>query len=301
MNLLQLIAILNPPENIQKFVDFNKAMRRPLKKIINSNPFSYITIDVTQSCHSEKALSQCSNNNCRGNSILDAMNYKPVRFDDYNEECGRCVKEKVVDGKTIKLRHLHQDNTGYKRGSSCIWEVIHKNAQGIDRLVSGVHFSITVHIAQHFRRDGGVYTSNFDDYSRKYRSEYKMNLFNVYILLLSAISKIDIDIFSCVHFKRGSVDNEFIRNFMTTIRTFKFVFPRCKYNPDFFQIVDLYLDCIECGTCRLWGKIQFYGLEAALKAVRSADISSREAFYLLHLLKKISDSIEFIRRYEMSK
>lgn len=299
MNLLQLIAILVPPKNIKILLDFNTILKKPLKRIINSHAFSIVTIDIKQGCHSEEILSQCKNSNCRGNSILDSMKHpEPVNFNNFNKKCNGCVNETPINGLTINLRNLHQDNTGYKRGSGSIWKFIHKNAKDMKYLVSGLHFSVTVHIAHYNKRIGGKYESDFSDYLRKYNPEYKSNLFCLYVVLLRAVKHLDYTIFNCIDTKNSDINISYLQNFIIAFKKIKLLDVTTPYNHNYFSVVDLYLDCIECGTCRLWGKIQFYGLEAALRVLSGKKISSRDAFFIFHLLKKVSDSIEFINKMQ---
>lgn len=277
----------------------NKYLLQDLTEIVHFDSFSRVTINISEPCHKNEVLNLCKYENCRGSSILDKMDFKPIPFDNYKN--GKCEKEEETIGTTVNIKHLIQDNTGYKYGADYIWEKIHNMAGNIEKLVSGLHFSITIHIAHYYKRVGGIYLSNFTKYEKTYKDEHRDGLFILYVVILKAISKLDKNIFFCVKLKDDNMDNKKVEKFIETLCELELKEFNFEYNSVYFNKIDFYLDCIECGTCRLWGKIQFKGLESALKLLNEEEISSREAFYLFHLLKKISDSIEFYRKHEQEK
>lgn len=113
--------------------------------------------------------------------------------------------------------------------------------------------------------------------------ERTQNMYLTYILLLSAVSKLK---YNLDDLQLGVQENENLRaktllsNFYSSLPKIsnRFVTKLFAINPNqadhlkvTFRNMAKLMDCVSCERCRLWGKVQIYGVGTALKILTSSD------------------------------
>ncbi|KAM0675137.1 endoplasmic oxidoreductin-1 [Gurleya vavrai] len=257
----------------------NKGIYTELTRILEDSFFSSIVLDLEQPCKIESIKIFCKDKTCVRPSLLDNNQMAPVHT--YQA----FINQK---GSRIDLRKVLPDYTGYKNGAREIWQNIYRISGDLKDLVSGIHFSVTVHKSKNFLKKDGKYLSNYGLYLLRYKREYKDNLFWLYIVVRSAVMKIKMERL------------KMIRNILKTQGDIKNVrwdlmWKNYEY---FFKNSDLYLDCIECGTCKLWGKIQFYGLKTAIDILKGVKISKEDIIILMNFFGKLSDVLNAVESFD---
>ena len=114
--------------------------------------------------------------------------------------------------------------------------------------------------------------------------ERTQNMYLTYILLLSAVSKLK---YNLDDLQLGVQENENLRaktllsNFYSSLPKIsnRFVTKLFAINPNqadhlkvTFRNMAKLMDCVSCERCRLWGKVQIYGVGTALKILTSSDV-----------------------------
>lgn len=252
----------------------NEDTNTKTKRLVHKPEFYSIVIDLSKPCASENIREMCKTDTCSRPSILDNNQVAPS--ETYN-----LFIDKV--GTRIDLRKVPPEYTGYKEGAREVWKSVYNIAKDLRRLVSGIHFSVTVHMAANYEKDdNGKYLSNVSLYRAKYKEEYETNLFLTYIVVRSAVIRLKFsETESLVDTLKEQGDVQNVK--------WKKLF---KNYEQFFDSADQYLDCIECGTCKLWGKIQFKGLKAAIDVLKEKEISKEDMVYLINFFNKLSNTIE---------
>ena len=74
-----------------------------------------------------------------------------------------------------------------------------------------------------------------------------------------------------------------------------------KYDSSIIEAADRTTDCIECGSCKLWGKIQLYGAAAAIKILANEKVEAKDIVFLIHLLWKLSETVDYVKEFENSE
>ena len=114
--------------------------------------------------------------------------------------------------------------------------------------------------------------------------ERTQNMYLTYILLLSGVSKLK---YNLDDLQLGVQENENLRaktllsNFYSSLPKIsnRFVTKLFAINPNqadhlkvTFRNMAKLMDCVSCERCRLWGKVQIYGVGTALKILTSSDV-----------------------------
>lgn len=185
------------------------------------------------------------------------------------------------------------------------------------RLVSGVHTSITMHIAKGFLH-GSTWGHNLDIFRNRVRAneEYVKNLYMTLAVVLRAVAKVAPSLDPAVFpFKTGDEKDDA----ETSVRVRKllahplvahgcdellfnesdmFVANARERLPEFrgaFRNISMIMDCVGCEKCRLWGKLQFLGLGTSLRILFSEvdeyELKRNEVIALFNFLNKLLSSV----------
>lgn len=148
----------------------------------------------------------------------------------------------------------------------------------------GLHASISVHLSERFyNRNLGRWESNFVMFHERVGkfSERIQNMYLTYILLLRAVSKIkrkmktvQLGVQDAEDARAKNLMNSFFSSLPKSPKNFdSSIF---SINPDqydhlkaIFRNMAKLMDCVSCERCRLWGKVQIYGVGTALKILTS--------------------------------
>lgn len=251
------------------------------------------------------------------------------------------------DSMYVDLRRNPERYTGYAgNGAQRIWQAIYsencftfsakcssgicapdtcKEERVLYRLISGLHASISMHIAKEylFSSRWGI---NSDVYKYRLRPfpERIANLHVVYAVVLRAVAKAT----SALHpskyvYRTGNDDNDdFTREKLDELFKLPILNPTCEQKvfdesdmflrdnqhllPEFrnaFRNISMIMDCVGCEKCRLWGKLQFLGLGTSMRILfehSMPDLERNEVIALFNLLYKLSTSILLVNKMEAS-
>lgn len=233
--------------------------------------------------------------------------------------------------------------TGYVGPSARrIWEAIYQEncfedaerdscaeARVLYKLISGLHTSITTHIAADYLLDEGTGTwgpnpALLFERVLKY-PERVQNLYFTFLFVLRAVTKAA-DYLSQAEYSTGNlVEDQQTLKLMKELVNNERLRAACPVPFDeaqmwqrddgvqlkqqiqqHFRNVSSLMDCVGCEKCRLWGKLQTLGLGTALKilfsvepsesqsAVYGLDLQRNEVIALINLLHRLSESLELV-------
>ncbi|PKU64309.1 endoplasmic reticulum oxidoreductin-1 [Dendrobium catenatum] len=196
------------------------------------------------------------------------------------------------------------------------------------KLISGLHASISVHIASDYLLDEAtnMWGQNLELlYERVLRYPDRVrNLYFTFLFVLRAATKAA-DYLEQAEYSTGNPDED--------LKTQSLV-RQLVYNPELqaacpvpydeaklwqgesspelkqqiqkqFRNISALMDCVGCEKCRLWGKLQVLGLGTALKILFSVNgqnhlnqplqLQRNEVIALVNLLNRLSESVNFVR------
>lgn len=186
------------------------------------------------------------------------------------------------------------------------------------RIVSGLHASISTHIAMEFLdTESGKWVKNFELFHDRVgsHSERIKNMFFVYMVILRGLTKLSayfeeypfLDEAGNQDVKLMELVAEIIKSAGTCSTRFEDallsqpdnlqIIRKLKYK---FQAATRTIDCIACEKCRLWGKIQLTGVGTALKAIFDLnqsnpkapfELSREEVVAMFNVLGRFSESL----------
>lgn len=246
----------------------------------------------------------------------------------------------------VDLRSNPEQYTGYAGESSArVWQAVYdencftfsdkcrsgicdldtcKEERVLYRLISGLHASITMHIARRYLHSNHVWGPNIQIYKDRLRPypERLANLDVTYALVLRAVSKAS----SALHplnytYITGNHENDhFTATTLDKVFRLPLLRPQCEDKvfdesdmfiqnnqymlPEFrsaFRNISMIMDCVGCEKCRLWGKLQFLGLGTALRILFEDEIPELErndVIALVNLLYKLSTSVKWAAKME---
>ncbi|XP_042509014.1 endoplasmic reticulum oxidoreductin-1-like [Macadamia integrifolia] len=195
------------------------------------------------------------------------------------------------------------------------------------KLISGLHSSISIHIATDYLLDeaNNLWGKNLEimnDRVLKYPERVK-NLYFTYLFVLRAVTKAE-DYLEQAEYDTGNPSED--------LKT-QSLMKQLLYNPKLraacplpfdeaklwqgqsgpelkqqiqkqFRNISALMDCVGCEKCRLWGKLQVLGLGTALKILFSVDgennmsqplqLQRNEVIALINLLNRLSESIKSV-------
>ncbi|RZC45412.1 hypothetical protein C5167_038356 [Papaver somniferum] len=243
----------------------------------------------------------------------------------------------------VNLQLNPERYTGYTGPSARrIWDAIYtencprypsgefcKEKKVLYKLISGLHSSISIHIAADYLLDeaANVWGQNFQlmyDRVLQYPDRVR-NLYFTYLFVLRAVTK------AADYLEQA----EYITGNPTEDLKTKSLMKQLLYNPKLqaacpipfdeaklwqgqsgpelkqqiqkqFRNISALMDCVGCEKCRLWGKLQVLGLGTALKILFSVDgqdhvdqhlqLQRNEVIALGNLLNRLSESVKLVRQ-----
>jgi len=183
-------------------------------------------------------------------------------------------------------------------------------------LISGLHTSITCHIAKHYLLDDknhiwGENLALFNEQVRSHPSRIK-NLFFLYLFVFRAVSKLSPYLSEHNYNTQFEKENKEIKKLMHEIRQFSVNCPATfdetimfqdqdsiqlkKEFKNHFRNISSILDCVICEKCRLWGKLQINGIATALKILFELNTPDPSPS-----IEEINDSSEFEKKISISQ
>lgn len=191
------------------------------------------------------------------------------------------------------------------------------------RLISGVHTSITMHIAADYLH-GTRWGPNLDIFATRVRAhkEYIDNLYMTLAVVMRAVAKaapsLDPAVFSYAtgDETRDLVTQQRVRQLfdhpslargceeLVFDESDMFVANSRDRLPEFrgaFRNISMIMDCVGCEKCRLWGKLQFLGLGTALRILftqnDAGELKRNEVIALINMLHKLLSSVIWVNEF----
>lgn len=241
----------------------------------------------------------------------------------------------------VNLRLNPERYTGYIGPSARrIWEAIYSEncpkhtSEGscqeekiLYKLVSGLHSSISVHIASDYLLDeatnlwGQNLTLLYDRVLRY--PDRVQNLYFTFLFVLRAVTKAE-DYLGEAEYETGNVIEDLktkslVKQVVSDPKT-KAACPvpfdeaklwKGQRGPELkqqlekqFRNISAIMDCVGCEKCRLWGKLQILGLGTALKILftvngednlrHNLELQRNEVIALMNLLHRLSESVKYV-------
>ncbi|XP_051134844.1 endoplasmic reticulum oxidoreductin-1-like [Andrographis paniculata] len=192
------------------------------------------------------------------------------------------------------------------------------------KLISGLHSSISVHIAADYLLDEkkstwGQNLSLLYDRVVKYPDRVR-NLYFTFLFVLRSVTKAADYLEEADYDTNNPVDDQNTRFLMKQLLYDHKLQSACpkpfdeaklwkgqsgpelmKQTQRQFRNISALMDCVGCEKCRLWGKLQVLGLGTALKILFSIDgptqlqLQTNEVIALMNLLNRLSESVKFVR------
>ena len=231
--------------------------------------------------------------------------------------------------------------TGYKGESARrIWDAIYgqncfENGENETcaerrvfwRLISGLHTSISTHIAAGYLLDEATNTWGRNTALVHERvlqhPERVQNLYFTYLFVLRAVIKAERYLSEAEYSTGNDAEDEITHKLVTALVGSERLRSACPIPFDeakmwrgedavelkqqlqsHFRNISALMDCVGCEKCRLWGKLQISGLGTALKILFSVDgesgtgnavdLQRNEVIALVNLLSRLSESLELI-------
>ncbi|KNA06491.1 hypothetical protein SOVF_180620 isoform B [Spinacia oleracea] len=195
------------------------------------------------------------------------------------------------------------------------------------KLISGLHASISVHIAADYLLDEATNTwgQNFDVmHDRVLRHPERVrNLYFTFLFVLRAVTKAS-DYLEQAEYDTGNHEDDLKTQSLLKQLLYNqklraacpLPFDEAKLwqgqsGPELkqqiqkqFRNISALMDCVGCEKCRLWGKLQVLGLGTALKTLLSVEgnnhlnqplqLQRNEVIALLNLLNRLSESVKLV-------
>lgn len=148
---------------------FNNAVHHQLNQISNSDHFSKIRMAFNEKCPRE--TKKCTLSSCS-------------------------IPQMEFGGKSgyIDLSTIVESYSPTSRSAAEIWKGIYsvvENNENAQKLVSGLHFSVTTHLASKYTNIFNFYFSNPLIFKTRYRDEYKENFLYLYIVVRKALAMLE--------------------------------------------------------------------------------------------------------------
>eukprot|EP00262_Sarcandra_glabra_P006709 TRINITY_DN19203_c0_g1_i1.p1 TRINITY_DN19203_c0_g1~~TRINITY_DN19203_c0_g1_i1.p1 ORF type:complete len:449 (-),score=62.39 TRINITY_DN19203_c0_g1_i1:240-1586(-) len=241
----------------------------------------------------------------------------------------------------VNLQLNPERYTGYAGASARrIWEAIYtencpkypsgefcQEKRVLFKLISGLHSSISVHIASDYLLDEAIslWGQNLElmyDRVLRYPDRVK-NLYFTFLFVLRAVTKAA-DYLEQAEYDTGNPTEDLktqslVRQLLYDPKldsACPLPFDEAKLwrgesGPELkqqiqkqFRNISALMDCVGCEKCRLWGKLQVLGLGTALKILFSVDgqdhldqplqLQRNEVIALVNLLNRLSESVRFV-------
>lgn len=192
------------------------------------------------------------------------------------------------------------------------------------RLISGVHTSITAHLAKVYRFPDGKWGENSKIYAERIAShpERIKNLNVALAIVVRAVAKAakDISPENYDYITGDDKNDKVTKNQLSRVLSSPLLDPECQRPafdesdmfvsdsrhrlPQFrekFHNISRIMNCVGCEKCRLWGKLQFLGVGTALRILfeeKVPKLQRNEVIALINLLHKLTTSVLWCDKME---
>ncbi|OQS54860.1 AERO1 [Ecytonucleospora hepatopenaei] len=241
----------------------NNEIYGDLRKLASTELYSKIKINFYDKC--PRVKDDCTYTSCE---------VPTIKYGD---------KEGVIDLLSV----IESFSPGIKH-SNLVWNDIYKTTedQNILKIISGLHFSVTTHIAAFHTKIFGFYVSNPRKFINRYNEVYKNNFLNLYKVVRTAVGHLK-NIPADINDETRALSNKIRIKALPVIET------------SVTDVLDKCIACIACLNCEkciLWGTIQTRGLKSVVKVLNNKTLYRNDVIYLINLFRRLSESVKQSRR-----
>ncbi|ORD95178.1 hypothetical protein ECANGB1_2678 [Enterospora canceri] len=195
----------------------------------------------------------------------------------YGDEDGVVDLLSVVESYSPSIKH-----------SNLVWADIYKamENEAMIKVVSGLHFSVTTHIAAFHTPFFGFFLSNPKKFKNRYAKEFKENFLNLWLFVRAAVANLK------------NINTEANEDALTLSRMIDVPeMPKIDIsaNKQITRAIEC-IACLNCQKCILWGTIQTRGLKAAVKAVNSKKLYKSDVIFLINVFRRLSETMRQSRK-----
>ncbi|KAH9553464.1 hypothetical protein CY35_08G011200 [Sphagnum magellanicum] len=195
------------------------------------------------------------------------------------------------------------------------------------RLISGLHTSISAHIAGDYLLDEATakWGKNYGIMHDRVlmHPERVQNLYFTFLFVLRAVTKAEAYLSQAEYSTGNGAEDQETQELVRRLVNCQHLRTACPIPFDeaqmwrgsdgaelkqqlqnHFRNISALMDCVGCEKCRLWGKLQILGLGTALKILFSVegqdssahtlDLQRNEVIALVNLLSRLSESLELV-------
>lgn len=318
--------------SIDRLQNLNHRHVNPLLSSLVKSPwFRYFRVDLSAPCSLFPADDKCLLPECAAEEVPSELEMRLSAIDRdidaHHIPAGRkteqldvqWTQEDVGETHFIDLLANPEQYTGYKGNkANRVWKAMYNQTYPDDdmlehrvfnHLLSGLHTSISVHIAKHYLiASPDQWGVDLDEYQRRVTPERLANMHFLYLLVLNAIRQGAETLSSFDYGEQTSLVNEFLalRDSWPLPTESLHMFEQGSeqkedFRQHFFRLSQV-ADCIGCFRCRLWGKLQLKGLGTALRLLfspeSSSDLLKNDVVALINLAHCLSDSVEAVSQMQ---
>lgn len=242
----------------------NNLIYQKLKIIAENSSFSKIRMSFNERC--TKQIERCSATSCAvpgmdmadGNGVIDLIKtpegYSPHGY------TGRRVWDEIYKGI--------------------------KNETIYEQIVSGLHFSVTTHIAAFYTQIFGKFISHPRYFKIRFNKARESNFLFLYFVLYNGMvsltsNKANINK-TVLELAKEMEQSKIIKKINKT------EIPEDAAKRITGMIKEL--ACIGCQKCRLWGTIQLRGLRAAIRAINHEKLNENDVICLVNAFRRVSET-----------
>ncbi|EGC39080.1 hypothetical protein DICPUDRAFT_96687 [Dictyostelium purpureum] len=331
-------------------VSNDKEINILLNKIVKTRFFKYFKANLFSECPFWVITALCGSEGCGvcecdeneiplpwrvEDTTSDRVDMSPpppgfTKWKDKKDDMWVVVNGPESESTYVDLSKTPESNTGYD-GSS-VWSSIYNEncfTRPVDqmcleervfyKLISGLHSSITIHIALYYNQDKVLdqWEHNSDLFKQRFENHPDRieNLYFTFLFLLRSVGKLnhfltdyqfntgnDIEDKQTYDLMQQLLKTELMcqPNFDETL-LFKDTYEKENLIGQFkehFQNISSILNCVTCEKCKLYGKVQTMGLGTALKILFDDNIQSiqrNEIIALINTLRQLSNSLHGIQ------
>lgn len=293
--LLAHVAIACAVVDIATIEQQNEALYEPLKALAETDHFSKLKMSFNEKC--PRAVEKCSALSCAV------------------KEMGLAGESGVID--LLKTREAFSKQSS---GGPEVWRDLYAHVEGneqLRRITSGLHFSVSTHIAAFYTKVLDGFISNPRLFQKMFRDEYKENFLHLYTVLRAGVAGLanntSTDIpdgaralgASIIEHNEKTASEQGGRPARRSGKAARHVnIEGIHVDPQSVSIISDMIKsvaCLGCQKCRLWGTIQLRGLRAAVKSLNGMALTRLDAICLVNAFRRVSETTRQSRRLESAR
>lgn len=252
------------------------------------------------------------------NGVFVDLIENPERFTGYSGEPANKIWRAIYEENCFSPVKAKSGGLSSTDWNKC------EEKQMFYRIVSGLHASISVHLAyEWFNQKTNSWESNFDIFHERVGKHLDRlgNMYFDYMLLYRAVTKLKTYLKGLTFNAEDPEEEKHIRSYIKNITKLS---PECPRNFDQllyasnskpyivdemrkrFRNITSIMDCVSCERCRLWGKVQTMGVGTALKILFASEdekglsrlhLRRCEIISLFNVLGRFSESIDAVQMF----